>query len=198
MSSSRSRAMKIIGADEVGAVVHRDVRPVLQRGGDVAVVGRLVLALDRVDGDAEVVDQAGGDVVLGRERVGRDEHEVGAAGDEGPGEVGRLGRDVQAGRHPQAGQRLLDLEPLADRPEHGHVALGPDDPLVADRGQAQVFDIAGNRGGSQGSSPRWKRKASIAGRRGPGRRRVRRVASTIRSKVRLGSTRRLRRRSGAA
>ena len=85
------------GADEVGAVVHRDVRPVLQGGGDVAIVARLVLALDGVDGDAEVLHEAGGHVVLGRQRVGRDQHEVGAAGHQGAGQVGGLGRDVQAG-----------------------------------------------------------------------------------------------------
>ena len=58
------------GADEVGTVVHRDVRLVLERGGDVPVVAVLVLALDGVDGDAEVLHEAGGDVVLRRERVG--------------------------------------------------------------------------------------------------------------------------------
>ena len=104
------------GADQVGAVVHRDVRLVLQGGGDVPVVAVLVLALDGVDGDAEVLHQAGGDVVLGRQRVGRDEDEVGAAGLERAGQVGRLGRHVQAGRHPHARQRLLRLEPLADGP----------------------------------------------------------------------------------
>ena len=58
------------GADQVGAVVHRDVRLVLERRGDVPVVAVLVLALDGVDGDAEILDQAGGDVVLGGQRVG--------------------------------------------------------------------------------------------------------------------------------
>ena len=118
------------------------LRPVLQGGGDVPVVAALVLALDGVDGDAEVLHEAGGDVVLGRQRVRGDEHQVGPAGHEGPGQVGRLGRDVQAGRHPQARQRLLGLEPLADRPEHGHVALGPDDPLMAEGRQRQVLHVA--------------------------------------------------------
>ena len=38
------------GADQVGAVVHRDVGLVLQGGGDVPVIAVLVFALDRVDG----------------------------------------------------------------------------------------------------------------------------------------------------
>ena len=65
---------------EVGAVVHRDVRFMIEGGGDVLVVGVGVFAVDGVDGDAEVVNQAGGHVVLRGERVGGDQHEVGAAG----------------------------------------------------------------------------------------------------------------------
>ena len=85
--------------DQVGAVVHRDVRLVFQGGDDVLVVGVGVLAADGVDGDAEVLDEAGGHVVLGGERVGGDQHEVGAAGLQRADQVGRLGGDVQAGRH---------------------------------------------------------------------------------------------------
>ena len=104
------------GADQVGPVVHRDVGLVLRGGGDMPVVAVLVLALDGVDRDAEVLHQAGGDVVLGRKRVGGAEQEIGASGLEGPRQVGRLGGDVQAGRHPHAGQRLLVREPLANAP----------------------------------------------------------------------------------
>jgi hypothetical protein len=137
------------GADQVGAVVHRHVRLVLQGLGDVPVIARLILPLDRIDGDAEVLDQAGGDVVLGRQRVRGDQDQVRTAGDQGPGEVGGLGRHVQTGRHPQAGQRLLGVEPLADRAEHGHVSLRPDDPLVADTGQRQVFHVSLDRDGQE-------------------------------------------------
>ena len=113
----------------------------LEGGGDVPVIAVLVLALDGVDGDAVVLHQAGGDVVLGREGIGRAEHQVGAAGLERAGQVGRLGRHVQAGRHPHAGQRLLGREPLADGPQHGHVALGPLDSLLAQGGQREVFHV---------------------------------------------------------
>ena len=44
------------------------------------VIGVRIFAVDRGDADAEIVDQAGGDVVLGGERVGGDQEEVGAAG----------------------------------------------------------------------------------------------------------------------
>ena len=53
------------GADQVGSVVHGDVRQMLQRGGDVSIIAVLVLALDRENGDAVVLHHAGGDVVLG-------------------------------------------------------------------------------------------------------------------------------------
>ncbi len=118
-------------ADQVGAVVHRDVGLVLQGGGDVPVIAVLVLALDRVDRDAVILHQAGRDVVLGRQRVGGAQQEVGAAGLQGLGQVGGLGRDVQTGRHPHPGQRLFLLETLADRPQDRHVALGPLDPFPA-------------------------------------------------------------------
>ncbi len=133
--------MKIIALTRSAPSSIVTLRLVLQGGGDVPVVAVLVLALDGVDRDAEVLHQAGGDVVLGGQRVGGDEHEVGAAGLEGPGQVGRLGGDVQAGRHPQARQRLLVREPLADGPQDGHVPLGPHDPLVADARQRQILHV---------------------------------------------------------
>src|SRR5207247_463838 len=63
------------GRHQVGAVVHRHLRLVLQGGDDVLVIGVVVLAADRVDGDAVVLHEAGGDVVLGGQRVGGDQHE---------------------------------------------------------------------------------------------------------------------------
>ena len=102
-------------ADEVGAVVHRDVRLMLEGGGDMPVVACFVLALDRVDRDVKVVDQAGRDVVLGRQRVGGDEDEVSAAGLEGPGQVGRLGRHMQASgqRRPASGFSISNRSLIA-------------------------------------------------------------------------------------
>ena len=101
-------------ADDVGAVVHGDVGPVVDAGVDVGVVGLVVLALDGVGADAVLLDQRRGDVVLRAERVAGAEHDVGAAGLERAHEVGRLGGDVQAGADAHARQRLLALEALAD------------------------------------------------------------------------------------
>ena len=96
-------------ADHVGAVVHRQLRLVVDRGLDVLVVGVVVLALDREDGDVVLVDERRGDVVLGRERVGRAEHDVRAAGLERAHQVRGLGGHVQAGGDAVAGERLLAL-----------------------------------------------------------------------------------------
>src|SRR5258708_3076117 len=50
--------------DKIGAVVHGDVRFVLQGGDDVLVIGVIVLATDGEHGDAEVVDEAGERLLL--------------------------------------------------------------------------------------------------------------------------------------
>ena len=59
-------ARRVQDADHVGAVVHRDLRLVIDRGLDVLVVGVVVLALDGEDRDVELVDERRGDIVLGR------------------------------------------------------------------------------------------------------------------------------------
>ena len=137
-------------AHQVGAVVHRDIGLVLQGGRDVPVIAVLVFALDRVGRDSVILHQAGRDVVLGRQRVGGAQQEVGTAGLQGLGQVGGFGRDVQAGRHSHSGQRLFLLEPLADRPQDGHVALGPLDSFAALFSQRQVFDVPSGGGGGHG------------------------------------------------
>jgi hypothetical protein len=121
-------AVRMKDADHVGPVVHRQLRLVVDRGLDVLVVGVVVLALDREDGDVELLDERGRDVVLRRERVRGAEDDVGTARFEGAHQVRGLARDVQAGRDAVAGQRLLVLEALADRGEHGHLPVGPGDP----------------------------------------------------------------------
>ena len=140
-SPSCSRRCGVQDADHVGAVVHRDLRLVVDRGLDVRVVGVVVLALDREDGDVVLVDERRGDVVLRRERVRRAEHDVRAAGLQRPHQVRGLGRHVEARRDAVAGQRLLALEPLADRGEHRHLPVGPLDAPHALGGERQVLYV---------------------------------------------------------
>ena len=132
---------RVEDADDVGAVVHRQVRPVVDRGLDVLVVRVVVLALDREDGDVVLLDQRRRDVVLGGERVGRAEDDVRAARLQRAGEVRRLGGHVQAGGDPLPGERLLALEALPDRGQHRHLPVGPLDPADAFGGERQVLHV---------------------------------------------------------
>src|ERR1017187_5003180 len=99
---------------QIGAVIHGDVRSVIERRHDVRVVGVVVLALDGVDRNVVVAHQAGGNIVLRGQRVGGAEHNVGATIAQRDRQVGGLGGDVQAGRNPDALQWLVLDEVLAD------------------------------------------------------------------------------------
>src|SRR5262249_19188399 len=72
-------AVLVDGADQVGAVVHGQVRLVVEGGLDVLVIGGGVLAFDGVSRNLVVRHQAGGHLVLGGERVGGAQHDIGAA-----------------------------------------------------------------------------------------------------------------------
>ena len=128
-------------ADHVGAVVHREVRLVVDRCLDVRVVRVVILALDGEARDVVLVHERRGDVVLCRERVRRAQHDVGAAGLQRPHEVRGLGRHVQAGRDAVAGERLLALEALADRGEHRHLPVGPLDPALALAREGEILHV---------------------------------------------------------
>ena len=95
------------------------------------------------DGDPVFGDQGGRDVVLGRERVARREDDLGSARLERAHEVGRLGRDVEAGADAQAVERPVTLETLADEAQDGHLALGPLDPTDPFGREAEVGHIVG-------------------------------------------------------
>ena len=141
-SFERVGALGVEDGDQVGAVVHGDVRLVIDGGEDVVVVGVVVLALDGEDGNVVVADQAGGDVILRGERVGGAEHDVGAAVAQADGQVRGLGGDVQAGGDADALQRLVLDEFLADDLQHLHGLVRPLDALLAQIGQFDVLDVA--------------------------------------------------------
>ena len=62
-------ALGVQDRHQVGAIVHRDVWLVIDRGQNVVVVGVVVLALDGVDGNVVVAYQAGRHVILGGQRI---------------------------------------------------------------------------------------------------------------------------------
>ena len=137
--SSASVRLVCENGDQVGAVVHGDVRLVVDGGQDVLVVGVVVLALDGEDGDVVVAHQAGGDVVLRGKRVGGAKHDVGAAIAQADRQVRGLGGDVQAGGDADAFQRLVLDEFLADDLQNLHRLVRPLDALLAQIGQFDVF-----------------------------------------------------------
>src|SRR5579863_185918 len=93
----RVGAFGVKNGDQVSAIVHGDVGLVIDGGHDVLVVSVVVLALDGEDADALIANQAGGNVILCRERIGGAENHVGTAIAQADGEVRRFSRDVQAG-----------------------------------------------------------------------------------------------------
>ena len=139
------RPLAVEERDEVAAVVHRDLGLRVGDRVQVGVVRVAVLAAPGEGRDAVLGDEGGGDVVLRRERVGRAQEHLGAAGLERPHQVGGLGRDVEAGADPDPGERLLPLEPFADQAQDGHLALRPLDPADAFGREAEVGDVVGGQ-----------------------------------------------------
>src|SRR5256885_933237 len=70
----------------------------------------------------------------------------------------------QAGRQAQAGQRLLAGEALADAGQPRHVAVGPEDALLAQGGQVGVLDVA-TRSGGRSHVASVRRGETVAARR---------------------------------
>ena len=128
--------------DQVGAVIHRDVRLVIDGSQNMAVIGVIVLALDGEDGDVVIAYQAGGDVILGRKRVGSAQHHVSAAVAQADGQVCRFRGHVQAGGDANALQWLVLDEFLANDLQNLHGLVGPVDPFLAQIGHLDGFDIA--------------------------------------------------------
>src|SRR5258707_10500229 len=83
----RVLALGVQQGNEVGAVVHGDVGPVVDGGENVAVVSVVVLALDGEDWNVVVTHQAGGDVILRGKRIRSAEHDVGSPILKADGEV---------------------------------------------------------------------------------------------------------------
>ncbi len=136
---------RVEDADHVGAVVHGQVRLVVDGRLDVRVVGVVILTLDGEDGDVVLLDERRCDVVLSRQRIRGAQHDVGAARLQRPHQVRRLRRDVQARGDAVAGEGLVLLEPVADRGEHRHLPVGPLDPPLALGGEGEILHVVALR-----------------------------------------------------
>ena len=83
---------------QVRAVVHGDLRLVIDRGVQVRVVGGVVFALDGKRGNRVILDQRGGHFILRGKRIRGAQNQIGAAIAQRDGQVGRFAGHVQAQR----------------------------------------------------------------------------------------------------
>ena len=127
--------------NQIGAVIHGDDRLMIERGAQMAVVGFVIFAFDRVGRNLIVLDQRCRDIVLGRQRIGSAEQHVGAAGFESLHQVRGLGGDMQTSRKTHAAQRLFLGEAFFNPLQHRHILAGPENPLAPAIGQTHIFYI---------------------------------------------------------
>ena len=150
------RSLGVERGHQVGAIVHRHLRPVIQRRRDVPVVGVAVLAFDG--------DQRGRDVILRGERIARAEHHVGSARCQRPHQVRGLGGDVQAGADSPALERPLRGESLANAGHDRHLPVSPFDLPCPRVRQTDVGDVVPDLVAHRGSRCQVSRIASRMGR----------------------------------
>ena len=129
-------------AHQVGAVIHGDVRLVIERRQNVVVVSVVVLAFDREHANAVIAHHAGRNIVLRRKRIRSAQHDIRTAIAKANGQICRLRGHVQACRNAYAFQWLVLNEFLADDLQDLHRLIGPFDPLLAEIGKIYALDIA--------------------------------------------------------
>ena len=124
-------SVKLVGpgrvqdCNEVRAVVHGDVRPVVQRRLDVAVVGVPVFALDGKGRDAILGDQRRRDVVLSTQRIACAHRDTRSAVSQSQHQVGSFCCHVETGGHSQPVEGLFIAEALPYLPDDRHLPGGP-------------------------------------------------------------------------
>ena len=124
LGGADERVVGVHGADQVGPVVEGDGGRARGQLGDVRRVGLRALPVRGEHVDA-VVGQRRDDVVLGRERVGRAQRDLGPARPQRPDQDRGLGRDVQARAHEPAVERPVGREAVPDRADDGHLPRRP-------------------------------------------------------------------------
>jgi len=105
-------ALTMERADEIGAIIERDLWTVRERGIQVRIIGSDIFAAHRKRRNAVVHDQRRRDIVLGAERIAGREPDRGAAGLQHAHQIGGFGRDVQAGADAHTGERTRPAETL--------------------------------------------------------------------------------------
>ena len=101
----------------------------------------LLSPFDRVNGHLIVRDQGGGDIILRAERIAGAEGGFSPARQQHPHQIGGFGGDVHGGSDANALERLLFLEALFDKVEHGHLFGCPVHAESASLRQVDVSDV---------------------------------------------------------
>src|SRR5438132_1600951 len=128
-------------AYQVRSIIHRDVRPVIDRRQNVAVISVAVLSLDGEHRNPVIAHQAGRDIILRRKRIRRAQHHISAAIAQADRQIRGFRRYMQAARNTDAFQRLVLNKFLADDLQNLHGLVRPFNPLLAEIGEVQVLDV---------------------------------------------------------
>lgn len=99
----------------IGAIVHGQLRPMLDGLVDMAVVGLIVLTLDGKDWHAVLDHQRRGCFILRAQGVAGTQPRIRSTSLERAHKVGRLGSHVQTGGNPNAFQRLFPLKAFTNK-----------------------------------------------------------------------------------
>ena len=145
--------------DQVGAVIHRDLGLVLQRGHYVAVVCLVVFALDRKNGNTILPDKGGRGVILSTERIRRAKTEPGPSVAQRDRQVRCFRGHMETSRNANSLHWLLLLKSFADQLQDGHRLLRPFDPVLPLACQSQVFHVVSHALPSLRTAVEWGIKA---------------------------------------
>ena len=131
----RVSALGVQDRHQVRAIIHGDVRFMVDRRQNVVVIRIVVLALDGEHRNALIAHQAGRNVVLRRKRVRGAQHHIRSAIAQANRQVRGFRGHMQAGRYPDPLQRLVLDELFPDDLQHFHGLVRPLNALLAQFGQ---------------------------------------------------------------
>jgi hypothetical protein len=140
-TAERILPLGVKNRDQVGAVIHGDVRLVIDRRKNVAVIGVVVFAFDGEHGNPMVAHQAGRDIVLRRERIRGAQYDIGASVPQSDCQVRCFRRHVQARGHANPFQRLVLDKFFADDLQNFHRLVRPVNALLAKIGKFNALNV---------------------------------------------------------
>ena len=145
-------ARRMNDTDQVGTIVHRQLRAMIDGSHDVPVVRVIVFAVDRIDRDAVRANERSRYWILRREGIRCAQHDLGATRLDRAQQIGGLGSDVQARTDAEASKGLLLLKTSANFAQYRHVPICPIDQAAALLRERQILDVMGHAGHQSNTS----------------------------------------------